>query len=581
MQCRPLRERVFRGTIVTTTSSVVAAKEERGAYKKWSGGQMDQAVSAVVGDGKSIRRAAMQYNVPRSTLFDRVSGRIQPGAVSGPPKYLTFTEEAELAKFLSRCGAIGYARSKSEILALVQRVLDSRGKGQTVTHGWWDSFRRRHPELVVRSPVPLSHVRSKATDPEMLQRYFDLLEETVKGNKLEGRPGQIFNMDESGMPLDPKAPRLIFQKGSSACALGSGDKSQITIVACASAAGFCLPPMVIWDRKTLAPELAVGELPGTIYGLSSKGWIDCELFDVWFNNHFLRYIPSARPVLLLLDGHSSHFCPDTIRVAAQHKVLLFALPPNTTHISQPLDKGCFGPLKEAWRHVCHEYLTANPGKIITRYEFSRLFSKAWMGSMTISNITAGFRVTGIYPLDREAVLGPISDLSALSEETGLSFIPMISPAVRRFTSRRDVTPDSEAREQDFSDHELALFEHWYDEGHDITDNERYNTWLAQSHPTSPAASHVWMQPLQSTGISELLSYPEPPSRVPTLNPKSCGRVLTSQENLLILEEKKLAKEEKEREKEARKRAREEKKSMKEAERRQKKNRSKGKFLQYH
>ena len=133
MQCRPLRERVFRGTIVTTTSSVVAAKEERGAYKKWSGDQMDQAVSAVVGDGKSIRRAAMQYNVPRSTLFDRVSGRVQPGAVSGPPKYLTFTEEAELAKFLSRCGAIGYARSKSEILALVQRVLDSRGKGWTVT----------------------------------------------------------------------------------------------------------------------------------------------------------------------------------------------------------------------------------------------------------------------------------------------------------------------------------------------------------------------------------------------------------------------------------------------------------------
>ena len=200
--------------------------------------------------------------------------------------------------------------------------------------------------------------------------------------------------------------------------------------------------------------------------------------------------------------------------------------------------------------------------------------------MTISNITAGFRVTGIYPLDRETVLGPISDLSALSEETGLSFIPMISPAVRRFTSRRDVTPDSEAREQDFSDHELTLFEHWYDEGHDITDNDRYNTWLAQSHPTSPAASHVWMQPLHSTGISELLSYPEPPSRAPTLNPKSCGRVLTSQENLLILEEKKLAKEEKEREKEARKRAREEKKSMKETERRQK-NRSKGKFLQYH
>ena len=115
-------------------------------------------------------------------------------------------------------------------------------------------------------------------------------------------------------------------------------------------------------------------------------------------------------------------------------------------------------------------------------------------------------------------------------------------------------------------------------GHDITDNDRYNTWLAQSHPTSPAASHVWMWPLQSTGICELLSYPEPPSQAPTLNPKSCGRVLTSQKNMLILEAKKVAKEEKQREKEFKKRAREEKKCIKEAERRQKKKQSKGKLI---
>jgi len=44
--------------------------------------------------------------------------------------------------------------------------------------------------------------------------------------------------------------------------------------------------MVIWDLKTLAPELAIGEVPGTIYGLSAKGWIDHKLFDFWFNNQF-------------------------------------------------------------------------------------------------------------------------------------------------------------------------------------------------------------------------------------------------------------------------------------------------------
>ena len=138
MQCPPLRERVFRGTCGTTA---VTATEKRGSYKQWSGGQMDQAVKAVVCDGKSIRRAAMQYNVPKSTLSDRVSGRVQPGAVSRTPKYFTTTEEAKLAKFLSRCGVVGYARSKSEILPLVQQVMDSRGNN---TGTWLVLF---HPDI--------------------------------------------------------------------------------------------------------------------------------------------------------------------------------------------------------------------------------------------------------------------------------------------------------------------------------------------------------------------------------------------------------------------------------------------------
>ena len=60
---------------------------------------MKGAVDAVVTSNLSVRRAAMQYNVPKSTLGDRVSGRVQPGSVSGPAKYLTLSEEDELSRF--------------------------------------------------------------------------------------------------------------------------------------------------------------------------------------------------------------------------------------------------------------------------------------------------------------------------------------------------------------------------------------------------------------------------------------------------------------------------------------------------
>ena len=140
---------------------------------------MEQALQAVVAGGASIRRAALDYHVPKSSLGDRVSGRTVPGTKSGPPPYLNAMEEGEL---LSRCASIGYGKSRKEVLSLVQSVLDSKGVQKTVTNGWWESFCRRHPNLSLRSAAPLSLVRAQASDPEMVNRYFDLLERTLEEN---------------------------------------------------------------------------------------------------------------------------------------------------------------------------------------------------------------------------------------------------------------------------------------------------------------------------------------------------------------------------------------------------------------
>ena len=508
--CPPLRERVFRSH---SSIQLSVSTGPRGQYKAWTELQMSRAFSAVVSEGMSVRKAASEYNVPKSSLADRVSGRVMPGTKSGPPMYLTVSEETELVQFLTRCAGIGYGKSRKEVIALVQRILDKKGILKMVTNGWWESFCHRHPNISLRSGASLSLARARASDPEMVSRYFDLLERTLKENDLIGKPGQVFNMDESGMPLDPKTPKVVAEQGSTTVVVGSGNKSQVTIVGCCSAAGFCMPPMVIWDRKTLAPQLTIGEVPGTIYGLSGSGWMDMELFDMWFQNHFLRYAPSARPILLLLDGHSSHYCPDTIRLAAWEKIILFALPPNTTHLSQPLDRGCFGPLKVSWREECHRYMSENPGKVVTKFQFSPIFSKAWARSMIVANITAGFRVTGVYPLNRHAFSLPSYEVKDLSQETGLSFIPMYSPISRR-PSKRDA--------HEFTEEEVTLFEKRYESGYDLTG---------------------------ATAVSSFLSYPSPPARAESFKPKSCRRVLTSSENLAIMEEKEREKKEKQKERE--------------------------------
>ena len=198
-----------------------------------------------------------------------------------------------------------------------------------------------NPQIVLRSPAALSNVRAMASDQHSLDKYFDVLEDAMGENYLTDTPLQIFNMDETGLALDPKSMKTVNLKGSkNPSTLTSGSKQQITIVRCVRADGQSLPPMVIWNRKKLPAELSSGEVPGTIYGLSENGWIDRELFYIWFRKLFLTYAPACRPLLLLVDGHSSHYCPEAIRYAAEQKVIIFTFAPNTTHLTQPLTRAC-------------------------------------------------------------------------------------------------------------------------------------------------------------------------------------------------------------------------------------------------
>ena len=102
-------------------------------------------------------------------------------------------------------------------------------------------------------------------------------------------------------------------------------------------------------------------------------------------------------------GHSTHYQPDTIKFACQNGVIMMCLPPHTTHESQPLDASVFKPLKQNWHNACHNFVQRNPGKVITKYDFSPLLHEAWNNTMIPTVITSGFRRSGIYPFNPKAL----------------------------------------------------------------------------------------------------------------------------------------------------------------------------------
>lgn len=157
---------------------------------------------------------------------------------------------------------------------------------------------------------------------------------------------------------------------------------------------------------------------------------------------------------------------------------MFCLPPHTTHLTQPLDKGCFGPLKMFWREECHMYLSSDPGKVITCFQFSQLFSRSWFRGMTLTNVITGFRVTGVFPFDQYALWpqdpAEVKQKESLAERTGLKFIPLFTPKPNKCQCH--------PRTPTFSEDELACFQKCFEEGYDLKMDKRYNLWKQMYHP---------------------------------------------------------------------------------------------------
>ena len=322
-----VKNRTFRARSTSVTS---LKKQRPPCYKQWSEDSIRRAYYSVMNDEFSIREASSLYGIPYTTLCDRVSGRVKFGSHSGPMRYLDDHEDAELVTFLSGAAGMGFARSKKEVICMVEATLVSKGSPiQHVSNGWWESFLKRHPQLCLRKAEKLSYARLKATDPVVLEKYYDLLERTLEEYDLFHRPLCVFNCDETGMCYQHTPPSVVAVKGQRhPRAITTGNKRQVTVLACANAGGYYLPPLVVFKRKSLPGSINEGEVPGTMYALGDSSWINSETFETWFTNHFLVHALPARPLLLLLDGHSAHYNPQFIARAAHEKIIVFCLPPN-------------------------------------------------------------------------------------------------------------------------------------------------------------------------------------------------------------------------------------------------------------
>ena len=153
-----------------------------------------------------LNGAATEFGVPKTTLKDRVSGRVTHGCKSGRATCLTHAEEEELYEWLVVCASIGYPKRRDDVIVIgiVRKTLEKKSscpvedfKGK----GWWQQFMQRWHNLTLRKGDPLAQPRANAVNATNINNYFDLLEKTLKTYELFNRPNLIYKWTNPGCHL--------------------------------------------------------------------------------------------------------------------------------------------------------------------------------------------------------------------------------------------------------------------------------------------------------------------------------------------------------------------------------------------
>ncbi|CAL4165079.1 unnamed protein product, partial [Meganyctiphanes norvegica] len=163
------------------------------------------------------------------------------------------------------------------------------------------------------------------------------------------------------------------------------------------------------SNKSLPAGWVMNGPPGTTYNTTKSGWMDQERFLAWLRwfDEKLTEKQVERPVVVVMDGASSHISVDIVEEAREKNIVLVKLPPNSTHFLQALDVGVFGPSKVKWEKIIKHFSrqTRPIIKAVSKSAFPALLSLIFDDLVNNpQNLISGFRSTGIWPMNKEKIM---------------------------------------------------------------------------------------------------------------------------------------------------------------------------------
>lgn len=358
----------------------------------------------------SRRRASIIYDVPESTLRDRMNGRPSQRESTPKSRKLTNLEESVIIQYILDLDSKGFPPRLSGVEDMANRLLAERDAGRVGVH-WPSNFVKRHSELATRFNRKYDYQRALCEDPDIIRGWFALVQNTI--TKYGIPEADIYNFDETGFLMGFITTILVVtsaERQGKPKTKQPGNREWVTAIQAVNALGWAIPPFLIVKAKVhLASWYENSPLPKDwVIGTSENGWTTNERGMDWIR-HFDKHTKNRTVSdyrLLILDGHGSHHSTEFELYCKENNIITLCMPPHSSHLLQPLDVGCFSSLKAAYGKQIEELMRANITHIAKEDFFSAFFS-AHLAAMTKENIQGGFRGAGLVPLDPERVISQL------------------------------------------------------------------------------------------------------------------------------------------------------------------------------
>lgn len=112
---------------------------------------------------------------------------------------------------------------------------------------------------------------------------------------------------------------------------------------------------------------------GTRFNRYRSGWFDTTIFEDWFFSVVLLYLRKLgdQKKVMIGDNLAGHVSQKVLKSCRDNNISFVLLPPNSTHLTQPLDVAYFRPLKMKWREILNNWKEKNTGTV-PKTQFPRL-----------------------------------------------------------------------------------------------------------------------------------------------------------------------------------------------------------------